>query len=94
MKKNENIVERCIYGNYFLIDITENYFNEKAYLYEINELGHFIWSRIDGKKDISIIAKEILEAVVDDVKYEDVFEDTEAYINILIDKGFVTRRTT
>jgi hypothetical protein len=48
--KNENIVARQIHDTYFLINIADNYAHDKCILYQVNEIGYFIWSNIHGKE--------------------------------------------
>ena len=41
--KNQNIVKREIHKEYFLINIKQNYLNDKCYLYLLNTMGNYIW---------------------------------------------------
>ena len=88
-KKIESFVERNIYGKYFLINIKENYMNDKCYLYELNEIGHFIWNQIDRSHNMDDLVNNIIKETVDDVSYEKVHDDTAAFIEKLIIEGFV-----
>ena len=54
MRKNESIVARKIHDTYFLIDTKENYSDEKCRLYEINEIGYFLWNNI-SKDNITVL---------------------------------------
>ena len=55
-KKNQNIVKREIHDSIFLINITQNYLNDKCSLYELNQIGNFIWDSLDNANKI----KELL----------------------------------
>ena len=87
--KNMNVVERKIHDTYFLIDIKENYMNEKCHLYEINEMGFYIWKQIDGQKEISDIVQNVMGIIVDDVEYSVVYKDVEDYLKLLLDENFL-----
>lgn len=89
VKKNENIVARTIHNCIFLIDIAENYSDDKCHLYEINEIGKFIWDKIDNCRTRYDLAVEVKNAVVDDVSLEEIIEDTNCFISQLIHDGFV-----
>ena len=54
--KKENIVERKIHDTYFLIDISDKYLDDKCHLYEINEIGDFIWKQLGMSDTVSDIA--------------------------------------
>lgn len=48
IRKRENIVARVIHDSYFLIDIKQNYLDDKARIYEVNEIGYYIWKQYNG----------------------------------------------
>ena len=87
--KNVNIVERKIHGSFFLIDISDNYAEDKCALYEINEVGSFIWNQIDNQKSITDIAVELQKVIVDDIDIQILVDDTQEFIESLLAKQFV-----
>ena len=87
--KNKNIVMRTVHGSLFLIDISDNYADDKCALYEINEVGKFIWECLDSNTTIEMLVKTLKSAIVDDVPYEVLYDDIKEYINDLSGKGFV-----
>ena len=90
MVKNENIVVRKAHDAIFLIDIAENYSEDKCHLYEINELGAFIWDKLDCVDSTKQIADLVFNAIDDeDVPYETILEDTKAFIVQLKEMGFI-----
>ena len=89
VNKNPNIVARKVHDSYFLIDITENYSDDKCRLYEINEVGNFIWNLIDGKAAATDIAESIKKAITDDVSVDEILLDVNGFINTLLKDGFV-----
>lgn len=88
-KRNENIVKREIHDTYFLIDITQNYLENTCSLYEINDIGLFIWDQLNHSNTIITIAENLYNAIEDDVAFEDILSDVEDYINILKKENFV-----
>lgn len=87
--KNENIVARRIHNMNFLIDITQNYSDEKSSLYEINDIGMFIWNRIDGDADTSAITADLISQINGDVPFDVVHNDVCEFIKVLIYEGFI-----
>ena len=63
MRKNESIVARKIHDTYFLIDTKENYSDEKCRLYEINEIGYFLWNNISKDNSLNELTALLLTAL-------------------------------
>lgn len=57
MKKNPDVVERKIHDTYFLIHTKQKYANDTCSLYEINEIGSFIWNAFDNNTDVDDVTK-------------------------------------
>lgn len=89
IKKNEKIVLRKIHDSYFLIDISDKYNGDRCSLFEINETGVFIWNSISSEKEISDVAKELQNAIVDDIDFDIILSDASEYITELSEKGFL-----
>ena len=89
IRKRENIVARNIHGKFFLINITENYLDNKCILYELNETGTFIWNKIDGDKDIDDISWMLKNAINQDIDTQILRQDIQEYLNILKSEGFI-----
>lgn len=89
IKKRESIVLRRIHGTYFLIDISDNYSNNKCSLYEINETGEFLWNEMDKKRTIKELAVSLKEAIIDEVDFKIIYDDVLDYINTLYENKFV-----
>lgn len=89
IKRNENIVARKKHGSFFLIDISDNYSGDKCALYEINEIGMFIWENINGSRNIVDIVTLLKAAIIDDIDYQILYDDVSEYIDTLVDKGFI-----
>ncbi|MGN0679295.1 MAG: PqqD family protein [Oscillospiraceae bacterium] len=91
IQRKPNIVFRNIHGSRFLIDITANFNNDKCSLYELNEIGEFIWNNIDGKSTNEDIARRLKSAINDDVEYALILDDVNEFVDILVCQGFVER---
>lgn len=87
--KCERIVARKIHESFFLIDITDNYAQDKCALYEINETGKFIWDHIDGTRSIHDLVTELQAAIIDEVDYTILYDDVSEFVDTLIVKQFV-----
>ena len=90
IRKAKSIVDRKISDSFFLIDITDNYSGNECALYEINEIGLFIWRLIDGKNDVQDIIRIVKDAVDGDVSEELLENDIKEYMSELKEIGFLT----
>lgn len=87
-KRNKNIVLRNIHDAYFLIDITDNYQDDKCVIYELNEIGSFIWKNIEGN-DVEGISKKLKDLIVNDIEYEVIYNDVIEYMKVLLNDNFI-----
>ena len=67
IRKRENIVARVIHDSYFLIDIKQNYLDDKARIYEVNDIGYYIWNQLDVVSDVDDIVDLLLNEIKKDV---------------------------
>lgn len=92
-KRNENVVERKIHGAFYLINIKDNYLDDKCRLYEMNEMGDVIWNILDissrEESQIDFIVNRIKELIVDEVPYDIIKEDVESFIDSINKEGFL-----
>lgn len=88
-KKNDNVVARKIHDSFFLIDISDNYLNNKCALFEINETGMFIWNNINGSRTVEELVTLLKDAIIDDVDYQVLFDDVVDFTDTLTTKRFV-----
>jgi len=90
--KNKNIVERQVADSFFLINIKESYADSTCHLYEINQVGDYIWNRIDKSKSEKEIADSLYELIKNEVPYGDVYNDVKSFIKVLADEKFLEIR--
>lgn len=90
--KNENIVGRKVHDTCFLIDITENFLDEKCKLYETSEVGLFIWDCFDETFDAEVIAKKLVLQLTEPVDFEIVRDDVIDFMQMLCAQGFIEER--
>lgn len=88
-KKNDNIVARKIHDTYFLIDITDNYVHDTCVLYQINEVGFFIWNYINEKETSDELAIRLKNAIKDNIDYQIIRNDVNEFFCQLKIKGFI-----
>ena len=91
--RNQNYVLRNIHGSYFLIDITDNYKDDKCRLIEINEVGEFIWSKLTTELTINELTDELLAVLIDDVPYDMIYNDIKEYLEIMNAKEIIVKRS-
>lgn len=89
IKRNENIVARKIHGVFFLIDTKQSYMNDKCSLYEINELGFFVWNALLETENVYEIANMIKKEVEDDINIELIVNDVSGFLDMLRREGYV-----
>lgn len=90
-KISKNIVRRKVHDTYFLINIADNYSDDKCVLYEINEIGNFIWNHIEDREDNidKYIASLLVEKVEEDVDFSVIYNDVTNYISMLLKERFI-----
>lgn len=89
MKRYNHIVARKIHDSYFLIDTKQTYPNDKCSLFEINEIGYFIWNEIDGSRSVEEIANRLREQIIGEIIYADLLSDVKEFFELLIEQQFL-----
>lgn len=90
VNRKEYIVERKVHESIYLINIKQNYMNNKCCLYEINEMASYIWNKIDGKTSVDEIVNQLLSDMdIEDVCFDEVKNDVNNYICLLAEEGFL-----
>jgi len=79
-KRNENFVYRKIENETILVPIKENV-GDMSCIYNLNEVGAFIWEQLDGKKTLNDILNRITEEF--DITVQDAQIDLSDYISDL-----------
>ena len=59
VSRKNYIVERHIHEAIYLINIKQNYLNDKCCLYEINEMASYIWNKIGRNTSVDEINKDV-----------------------------------
>lgn len=86
-QKNPAIVSRKVGDEYILVPIRDNV-GDMENLYTLNEVGAFIWEKIDGKRTVNQIAQLLLNefeaeetAARNDVKdfFNDLLENSAVF---------------
>ncbi len=85
-KRNENFVYRKIENETILVPIKNNV-GDMSCIYNLNEVGAFIWDHLDGEKTLN----DILNMVADefDVSDQDAEIDLQDYISDLNEIGAI-----
>lgn len=82
-RRRENVVARKIHGSFFIIDITDNFSGDKCVLYEINEIGNWIWEHIHGSETTEDLTAELKNALVEEVDASVLYADIVEFIDEL-----------
>lgn len=88
IKRKNNIVARSIHDSYFLIDIKQNYLDEKCRIYELNEMGNFIWLQLEKTDKVSDVVDALMKEIVDEVDKKGIESDVIEFIELLENEGF------
>lgn len=90
IKRKDGIVERKIHDSFYLINVKQNYLDDNCFIYEINEVGSYIWNHIDKNNSIHSIAESIRTTMnIQDISFNDIKRDISEYINVLVEEGFL-----
>ena len=79
-KRNANFVYRKIENETILVPIKNNV-GDMSCIYNLNEVGAFIWERLDGEKTVNDILNMVVEEF--DITAEDAKIDVYDYITDL-----------
>jgi len=79
-KRNENFVYRKIQDETILVPIKDNV-GDMGSIYNLNEVGAFIWEHLDGKKTLLDIRNMIIEEF--EVSPKEAEEDLVAFVSQL-----------
>ena len=82
---SDKVVSREIAGELVLVPLVSGIGDMEDELFTLNETGRAIWSKLDGKKNLQIIAKEI------SMKYEASLQEIEEDVLGLV-KELLKRR--
>lgn len=80
---------RKIHETFFLIDIKQNYLSNKCLLYEINEVGYFIWNALSKASSILEIADMIESEIEDVIDRGLMIDDVKIFLEILKQEGYI-----
>ena len=87
--KNKNIVGRRVHDTYFLIDITDNYSDDKCALYEVSGMGEFIWIQLDTLDSVDAVVEAITASITDYIDHSIIHDDVVEFISVLRSIGFL-----
>lgn len=90
-KRKKYIVLREIHNQFFLINICCNYHNNVCSLYEVNEMGAYIWKALSQTGKSDVIAKNLLGELNDGVTFRQLLDDIETFLEKLAECGFIER---
>jgi len=77
-QRNENFVYRRIEDETILVPIKDNV-GDMGSIYNLNDVGAFIWEHLDGERDLKAIKDKILD------EYEASSKEAEADLRAFVD---------
>lgn len=87
--RKEHIILRKIHGSNFLLNITDKYNNDKCALFEINDIGSFLWDNISDSISLKELVEKLRSAIIDEIEYDILYNDVIEFIISLLDKEFI-----
>lgn len=90
--RKSNIVFRRIHGSFFLIDIADKFSADCCTLFEINEIGSFLWNEISENVTPEVLTCKLQEAIVDTIDYDVLYQDVNEFLLSLLQKNFIEVR--
>lgn len=78
-----------IHGSYFLVDIKQNYLDEKCKIYELNDIGEFIWNQLDKTNNLKGIVNFLMKAIESDIDRKLLESDVADFVELLEQEHFV-----
>ena len=85
LAREPGIVARCIAGETILVPVTKR--AQEMGLFTLNEVGTFVWERLDGERSLAAIADEM--TVSFEVTREQAVEDLLDFTRLLAEAGCV-----
>ena len=93
LKKNTEIIHRCVGSFHFLVNPRVSYNSENENLFQTDEIGACIWECLEPIDSFDNVLAKVLECFLDektDAFVAMVRDDVSEYINILKCAGYVT----
>jgi len=89
--KKDSIVKRNIHDVAYLINVSDNYLDEKCRLYELNQIGSVIWDLLDDDypDQIEGIANKIKNMIIDDIPINVIINDVTSFLELMKSEGFL-----
>lgn len=92
ISRKDNVILRKIHGSFFLVDIKDQYNDDRCSIFEINETGSFIWNAVKQSATLAEIASELQSSIADDIDYNMLYNDVKDFIESLLHNNFIEVR--
>lgn len=89
-RRGEDVVEREVAGEVFLVPIRGSVADLQE-LYALNEVGSWLWSRLDGSQSVDDLVAGVAGEF--DVDESQARKDAESFLEDLLSAGLVTKLT-
>jgi len=88
--RSDDIVSREIEGEVIIVPLVAGIGDAEDELYTLNETGKAIWNRLDGKKTLQDIAKEL--AAEFDAPLQEIETDVAGLVNELVKRKMLVEK--
>ena len=86
---SEDIVAREIEGEIIIVPLVAGIGDMEDDLYTLNETGHAVWKRLDGKKTLDEVAADLSE----EFEGEEIFQDVVGFVNEMVRRRILVEAT-
>lgn len=87
--KKDNIIARKIHDTFFLIDITQNYLEDKCILFQINEVGYWLWNTMTSISNVNELVESLYEKLDKKIDKNILTEDIRRFLDLLAEEGCI-----
>lgn len=89
-RPSDDVVAREIEGELILVPISSGIGDMEDELYTLNDIGKAVWKKLDGKKNLKSIAKELK----DEYESEEgrIEEDVIGFVGELLNRGMLVEK--
>jgi len=89
--KSQDLVEREIEGELIIVPLTSGIGDLEDELFSLNEIGRDVWARIDGKRRVSQIVKEL--EVIYDIERKKIIADVLGFLAELAKRKLIVEES-
>ncbi|MDD5174498.1 MAG: PqqD family protein [Candidatus Omnitrophica bacterium] len=86
---SEDVVARSIHGELIIIPITSGIGDAEGEIFTLNETGQAVWNKLDGKRSLKDLAKELASEFEGSAK--EIEKDVLGIVNELVKRRMIVK---